>query len=168
MLTATAQGAAGMVGRLRQIEQDALSLGRLRLRVGVLGPGASELEEGSSLTLAALAKIHEYGAPSRGIPERSFLRATMANRAADIQAMWVGQLRLVLARKKTPRAALEYAGQQIVTWIKQTIRDGIAPPLEAETIRRKGSSKPLIDDGQLINSITYEVIELPAAAPRAA
>lgn len=31
------------------------------------------------------------------------------------------------------------------------------PPLKPETIRRKGSSKPLIDTGRLRNSITHKV-----------
>ncbi len=162
MLTAQAQGAKQVIENLRSMERDVVSLGKLRLRIGILGPGATELEEGSSLTLAALGAIHEYGAPEAGIPERSFIRSTMANRAGDLKALWASELRLVIARQKTPRQAMEEVGQQIVAWIKATIRAGIEPPLWEETVRRKGSSKPLIDHGQLINAITYEVFEVAA------
>jgi hypothetical protein len=160
MLTAQAQGARQIVEGMRSMEHAVVALGKLRLRVGILGPGATQLEEGSSLTLAALGAIHEFGAPEAGIPERSFFRSTMANRAADLKALWASELRLVIGRQKTPRQAMEEVGQQIVAWIKATIRAGIEPPLWEETVRRKGSSKPLIDDGQLINSIVYEVIEV--------
>ncbi len=160
MLTAQAQGAPQLIENLRSMERQVAALGKLRLRVGIVGPGANELEEGSSLTLAELGKIHEYGAPDVGIPERSFMRSTMANRANDLKALWASELRLVLARQKTPRQAMEAVGMQVVTWIQATIRAGIEPPLWEETVRRKGSSKPLIDHGQLINSITWLVEEV--------
>jgi hypothetical protein len=163
MLTAKAEGGKEIAARLRSIHRDMLTLGKLGLRVGIVGPGASQLEEGSSLTLAALGMLHEYGAPGANIPERSFLRSTLANRQIAIRGMWAEQLRLVIGRKKTPREALEHAGMALVAMIQQTIRDGIDPPLATETILRKGSTKPLIDHGQLINAISYEVVELPIA-----
>jgi len=39
----------------------------------------------------------------------------------------------------------------------QTINRGIEPNLNAKTIKRKKSSKPLIDTGRLKGSITHEV-----------
>jgi hypothetical protein len=51
--------------------------------------------------------------------------------------------------------------------IKQRIANGIAPPNSPYTIARKGSSKPLIDTGQLRNSITYQV-EIGGAMRRGA
>lgn len=160
MLQASASGAPALIDALRAIDQQVIGLGKLRLRVGIIGPGADQLEDGSDLTLAELGKIHEFGAPAAGIPERSFLRSTMAARASDLRALWATQLRAVIARQKTPRQALEEVGQQVVAWIQATIRAGIEPPLWEETMRRKGSSKPLIDHGQLINSITYLVEEV--------
>jgi len=43
--------------------------------------------------------------------------------------------------------------------VKLTIQQGRPewPPLKPETIKRKGSSKPLIDTGKLMNSITHKV-----------
>jgi hypothetical protein len=37
--------------------------------------------------------------------------------------------------------------------------NGKFAPLKAKTIKRKGSSKPLIDTGQLRQSITYRVVD---------
>ena len=41
--------------------------------------------------------------------------------------------------------------------IQDKIRSGDFKPLKPETIRRKGSSKPLIDKGQMVNSINIKI-----------
>ena len=56
-----------------------------------------------------------------------------------------------------PRA-LGLLGARMSADMKMTIKNRIPPPLQPETIRRKGSDVPLIDTGQLINSITWAVL----------
>ena len=48
-------------------------------------------------------------------------------------------------------------GQKVVGDVQQRMADGIGPPLDPETVRRKGSSTPLIDTGRLRQSIDSEV-----------
>ncbi|MDF7681191.1 hypothetical protein PT300_11600 [Enterobacteriaceae bacterium ESL0689] len=48
-------------------------------------------------------------------------------------------------------------GEKLAGEVKRKIQSGIAPPLDPKTIARKGSSRPLIDTGNLLQSITYEV-----------
>ena len=55
-------------------------------------------------------------------------------------------------------------GVQIVAWIKETIVAGLEPPNVPATIARKKSSKPLVDHGQLLNSIHFEVVEVAQRA----
>jgi hypothetical protein len=44
--------------------------------------------------------------------------------------------------------------------VKNTItQTDIPPPLAPSTIAAKGSSKPLVDTGQMLNAITWEVID---------
>lgn len=145
-----------------RIDRSLVELGNLELRVGILGPGASALEEGSSLTLAELGLIHEYGTSE--IPERSFLRRTFIARRTDLAALKVQVFKRILMRELTPRAGLEAIGMQMVAWVQIAIVAGIAPALAPSTIAAKGSSTPLIDDAQLIRSITFEVREKGAAA----
>ncbi|OCA57864.1 hypothetical protein AA93_07090 [Xylella fastidiosa subsp. pauca 11399] len=45
--------------------------------------------------------------------------------------------------------------------VKATIRHADLAPLTPQTIQRKGSSAPLIDTGQMLQSITYEVRDAP-------
>lgn len=59
------------------------------------------------------------------------------------------------------RRALATAGAFLEGEIKQTIQRGRPEwaPLKPATVRRKRSSKPLIDTGKLLNSITHQVSE---------
>lgn len=155
----------------RRMRGEWVDLASLTLVIGVIGPGASELEEGSSLTLAELALVHEYGATVKHpngtiieIPERSFMRSTLLARRGDLAALQVATFKRVLSRELTARAALELVGEQCVSWIRATIVAGIDPPNATSTILRKKSTKPLIDHGQLFRAISYQVVDRKAGA----
>ena len=51
---------------------------------------------------------------------------------------------------------------QLGNWYRDVqrahIRNGNWVPNAPATIRRKGSDRPLIDTGQLVNSVEYEVV----------
>jgi hypothetical protein len=104
------------------------------------------------VTVLDVATWAEFGI---GQPMRSWLRAWYdggrQQNFADIQKMMVR----VLAGKVPLNRALEQLGQRFVGLIQRRLAQGIPPPNAAATIARKGSSKPLIDTGQLRSSITY-------------
>lgn len=109
------------------------------------------------LTNLALATIHEFGSPAAGIPERSFIRASIdANQAKYFRFVQKLAGRVVLGQVSTERV-LNLLGLLMVSDIQARIESGIGPPLKQATIDRKGSSKPLIDSGILKNSITHTV-----------
>lgn len=150
---------------LDQASQFLRKLGAIEVHVGIVGARAGEIEEGSTLTLAELGALHEYGsdvepgAPGY-VPERSFIRSTLAKRRGDIAALTAQECRAVLAGKRTAEQALDVIGAKVAAWIKLEVMsgDGIAPPLAPETIERKGSSRPLVDHGQLIaHGVSYVV-----------
>ena len=141
--------------KFRELSDRMVELGKLALRVGIVGAGATTLEEGSSLTLAELGLIHEFGTDE--IPERAWMRGTLAAKRSEIAALKAATFKRILTGELAPRAALDLIGMQIVAWLKAGIVAGLKPDLATETILRKGSTKPLIDDGQFINSITWIV-----------
>ncbi|MEM8168046.1 hypothetical protein Q4R38_18910, partial [Morganella morganii] len=53
--------------------------------------------------------------------------------------------------------AFAIVGEKLSGEVKRKIQSGINPELDPKTVARKGSSKPLIDTGNLLQSITYEV-----------
>lgn len=144
---------------------NALRGGGATVSIGVQGAQGAANHQGTSLTVAQLATIHEFGKvihhPKLGrdtvIPERSFLRATVDQYRDAIARRQVLLTQGYVLGKFDLSGAMELLGQYVVGLIKQRIANGIAPPNSPWTIARKGSSKPLIDTGQLRNSITYKV-----------
>jgi hypothetical protein len=143
----------------------------MRVKVGWVGSAAHQIEEDSSLTLAELAHIHEYGTEDGRIPERAPLRRAMMKHADGIKRLYERLTFNVLTGKLTAEAACNLLGVQVSAWIRETITAGLTPGNAASTIARKGSSKPLVDHGQLVNAVTYEIVDtaggsisLPAAA----
>ncbi len=92
------------------------------------------------------------------IPERSYLRAGFDANADEIQGKMEYLLGLVLDGKITGQQALNAIGGFVATRIQAYLTDLKTPPLAESTIRRKGSSNPLIDTGQLRDSITWQVV----------
>lgn len=140
----------------------------LRLKVGVLGAKGAEREAGSDLTLAQLAHIHEYGTEASGkhagVPERAPLRKTLIAMQDDLQVSMRKIAHGIYTGKVDPRVGLEALGQRVSGRIRLTITAGLEPPNAASTIRRKKSSTPLIDDGQLYRAYDYLVEEEGGAA----
>ena len=122
------------------------------VRVGVMGDAGDE----NGVSLAEIAAFHEFGTST--IPERSFLRSTFYGHAAEgLRLMCEKLSKAIIEGKLDEPRALGLLGTWAVAEVKRTIRASIAPELAAATIAAKGSSLPLVDTGQLINSITYVV-----------
>lgn len=128
---------------------------QLHVVVGVIGAPAAANHQGGKLTVGEIASFHEFG--TRRLPQRSFIRAGIDEYKDAIQrrAVLVGQG--ITIGKFTAEQALSLLGEYTVGVLKQRIANGILPANAPSTIARKGSSKPLIDTGQLRNSITYRV-----------
>lgn len=128
-------------------------------RVGVQGSEASGAHMGSGQTVAEIATVHEFGAVTDSgvvIPQRSFIRAAIDENAPRLQRTATLLGRGVLLGKFQRGQALELLGHQAVGIMKLRIARGLTPPNSPATIARKGSSKPLIDSGQLRGSITHK------------
>jgi hypothetical protein len=122
--------------------------------VGIQGELASQPHGDASNV--EIGSWQEFGT-SRGVPERSFLRATIDTNRQRYAAMIQKSAERIVTGKSTVEKELALWGERVVGDVKQRIAKGIPPPLKDATIKRKGSSKPLIDSGQLRNSITYTV-----------
>jgi hypothetical protein len=108
--------------------------------------------------LAEIGAVHEYGSADGTIPERSWLRSTFRSRREDLAKMQARVTKAMLAGKITETQAMELLGQWAAGAVKQTIqRDGEFAPLAPATVEAKGSTRPLVDTGQLAQSIAYKV-----------
>lgn len=132
---------------------------RIRKKHGWVKPPEKEsaAKDRAPLTVADIATIHEYGLGHN--PERSFIRAWAdENKSANEKALIkIGQA--VVEGKFTAEQGLDRAGLLFVAQIQKRIKGNIPPPLNAATIKKKKSSTPLINTGQLWTSIRHKVGE---------
>lgn len=131
-----------------------------QVRVGIFGEkGGNGTYEGSDITIAEVAAIHEYGSRKARIPQRSFIRSTINENRAMIQNLLTRLGQGVVDGKLSDQQALELLGVQVSAMIRKKITGTppLSPALKPETIARKKSDRPLVDTGQLVNSITHVV-----------
>jgi hypothetical protein len=89
------------------------------------------------------------------IPSRPFFRNWIDGKREKIIEMAQKFADLALIGKTTVDQAFENLGLFCQAGIRQSIRSTLTPPNSRRTIKAKGSSHPLIDSGQMINSVTF-------------
>lgn len=91
------------------------------------------------------------------IPERSFLRTTFDKGRRKYERLLLKQAQAVVDGKQAPDRAIGVVGEVHLADVIRRINRGIPPKLKPATAARKGSTKPLIDTGQLKGSIKVKV-----------
>lgn len=109
--------------------------------------------------LAVIAAIHEFGL--NNMPRRSFLRSAYDENLPMIDKM-IQRVANGAVFGLGTNAALNQLGNVVQGMVQRKIVDGPFVPNSPATIKRKKSSKPLIDTGHLRQSIRY-VIERKGA-----
>lgn len=106
---------------------------------------------------AELAVIHEFGTDK--IPERSFMRSTFDAKRDTYEALVEKMAPQVIDGKMKLKRLLSLVGMKMTADIKHAVKSGagIPPPLQPETVKRKGSSRALVDTAQMINALTWDV-----------
>lgn len=141
-MTGNLDGAKKLLARLASLKAQAVYVG--------LPAESNEAVEGEpQFNLASLAAVLEFGSAEKKIPSRPFLRDTLTkNKEAYVnffssqfqQGVELGQIyaQLALIAERD---------------VQENIRNGNWVANAPSTIKRKGSSKPLIDTGHLRQSI---------------
>lgn len=115
---------------------------------------------GSNLDVVEIASVHEFGTEDGRVPERSFMRTSFDENEKSFMEATQEQLNDIMFNGKTTEQALGLIGQVIESAVKKKITEGDSSweALKPATIERKGSSKPLIDTGQMRQSVRYQVV----------
>lgn len=130
-----------------------------KAKVGVLGNAAAQPHHDSKLTVGEIAVINEFGTEDGHVPERSFLRSTFDESRADLASEARAFTLRVLDGRMKARQAVALLAQSLVAKVRRKITsgEGVPPPNAPSTIAAKGSSRPLVDTGQLVHAITYQI-----------
>lgn len=107
-------------------------------------------------SMAQIAADNEFGTSL--IPSRSFMRTSFDENKEKIEALVKRQYNQIVLGKKSAKNALQTVGLGVVGMIQRKIRQITSPPNSPYTIAIKGSSKPLIDFGQMIQSVREKVV----------
>jgi phage gpG-like protein len=137
-------------------------LAKQQVLVGI--PSSGSRSDGPSN--ATLGYIHEFGSPARNIPARPFLFPAVNKLKDKATEMLKEAASLYMDHKEgQAKAVLESIGIMAMNAVKNNIVSGgdptfapLAPAtLSARQARGHAGTKPLIETGQLLNSITYLV-----------
>jgi hypothetical protein len=138
-------------------------------------PSKHKIGPVESMDMSEIAKIaawNEFGVPKklsesmRGIMTgrstsawklvpRAFFRTAIDGGREKIFEMSNKFANLAMIGKLTVDQAFENLGLYMQSIIRESIRHGQWAPNAPSTIKAKGPSKPLIDTGQMINSVTH-------------
>jgi hypothetical protein len=155
---------------LADILKETEKLKSMCVKVGVTEDVGSQTTEGGA-TIAQIASWNElgvlgppmsqHGGGKWFIPPRPFIRGFADGKREQIAKTLEKLGGLVSGGKLKAAEAMARLGEYGQSGVKSYIRNGAFTPNADSTIAKKGSSKPLIDNGTLRNSIRYQVIEKP-------
>jgi len=153
-MAAPRTGSSG--GLEKRIAEVAATLNGASVTAGMQGQGGAPGEEDDA-TLVRIARDHEYGI---GVPERPFMRGA----AKTYGKKWAQGARQAVSEAsqgnpEQAKATIRLLGTVMVGDIQESIATGPWKPNSAATVLLKGSSRPLIDTGQMIQSVRAVLIE---------
>lgn len=120
------------------------------LRVGFLENAT--YPDGTPVPVVAAA--NEFGDPSHNRPPRPFFRTMLAQKSPG----WGVKFGKILkATGYDLDQSMGLMGEMIKGELQQSIRDFTTPELADSTVAAKGFSKPLIDTGNMLNSVDYDI-----------
>lgn len=109
----------------------------------------------AGLSMPQIAAQNEFGTDI--IPARPFMRTAVDSNREKINKAISGQYDKIVLGESTVKKSLNLLGLYMTGLIQKQIRATHYPPNAPSTIARKKSSHPLIDFGQMIQSVRHEV-----------
>lgn len=123
--------------------------------------GEQEHKEGQT-PMALIAAVNEFGTNKAGkngttiIPSRPWMRGWFDKNKRKILKRMKQLYDKIIEGNLKAKQALKILGEWAQGELRKSIRDLQSPPNAPSTIRQKGSSNPLIDTGQMMNSVRHK------------
>ena len=158
----------------KNIKKQIRSLNGLKIKIGLWGQGDPDRN------LAYRGAVHQYGARIRItpkmrsflhiigihvkagtshiiIPKRPFMSNAFDNGVNKLFRFIVNEFKKVMQKKQTMKIAIQRIGNFHESQIKREITTGDFEKNHPITIKRKGSSRPLIDKSTMRNGVEFKV-----------
>lgn len=134
-----------------RIQKEVKSAKGSGVKVGVLSDSGTD-DEGADMTLIAAA--NEFGTDT--IPARPFVRGAFDKHRRRLHQTKDRLWWLVIQGRITVSRALALLGEEHQGQVQEYMTELNEPANAPSTVRQKGSSNPLIDEGRLKNSVRWE------------
>lgn len=143
-----------------------------KVQVGVFSDIKQRKLNKGNIDNVGLMAIHEFGVPNNptgsgrkagrnhtvSISQRSILRSTTKEKEKDAMKLVLKEYDRIIKGQTTFENTFKLLGVFIEGAMKLKFTDGTLAPNAPSTIKKKGSSRPLIDEGQLRQAMTNKVI----------
>lgn len=132
------------------------------VKVGFQGvSGERQHDTKSKASITDIATFNEFGTISKKgnehIPARPFVRTTIDDNLRELLSINAKLLYQIGKGSMTTEQALKILGLKIQALMQKKVTDIKNPPNASITIKRKGSSNPLIDTGRMRQAITFVI-----------
>ncbi|ODN41070.1 hypothetical protein [Piscirickettsia litoralis] len=143
---------------LKNFEKTVRKLPTHQLRVGFFDGKEEESKDGEKepITIAAIARLNEFGDKKKRIPERPFMQQNLEAHGFYKRHLAI-RLGKVIRNKSSISTQLNRLGEIMVSDTKITTTSGDFEENKKSTIAKKGSDKPLIDLGNMRANVSYRV-----------
>lgn len=142
-----------------KIERELKSARKLVALVGIPSD-AKRHEDNSNIGLAEIAFIMEKGSVVNNIPARPFMQQTRQRNEKRMMGLSKKLLKAISNGSTTAMDAIKKLGASYEGAMKRIFIEGSFAPNAPATVRRKKSSRPLIDTGLLRQSIKFKVAKV--------
>lgn len=137
--------------------------------VGIQASGSQRSGEEGGLTNVLIGTVHEFGSPSKNIPERSFLRATFDAKSKGYEKE-LERISEMGASGKDIDGEMLILAEQFRADIIERFDSNIPPPAKRQLAeaqskkeRARANDPTLHDTGQLRDSISASVVSMAQA-----
>ncbi|MGL5965622.1 MAG: hypothetical protein ACRCZ6_00240 [Kluyvera sp.] len=133
---------------------------KIRVGLGELKPvevvaGIQKGEVNDGVLVAQYATWNEFG--TKTIPSRPFMRNAFDKNVEKLVRFFYQGRRGLVDGKTNQTQLMNAVGLKMVQLIKESILNEEWTPNADYTIVKKKSSKPLVDTGTMLNSVTYAI-----------
>jgi hypothetical protein len=145
---------------LQKIMAAVVKTNATKLRVGVVGPKASERTADGRLTNAENAVIQQFGLAPKHYTSRDFLDRPFKDERAKVANILRRVMGRVVRLQETPEQAMDWAGSELQKIARDAIYGppGIQPRNKPATVEKKGFDHPLVDHLDLYDAISHKVV----------
>jgi hypothetical protein len=128
----------------------------------VVGIPADKNSRRGAETNASIGYVNEFGSPIRNIPARPFLQTGVGDSVPKVTRSLRASAKNALSGEEPLAIGFNRAGLIAQSSVKRAITANTFTPLARSTLAARKSKgfageTPLIETGQLLNSISYEI-----------